>query len=146
MLGLHVAVPLHIHRHLRPPLSRPPSPPLPDPPPRHHRPPGPSPRPPQPPHVPHLRHHLRRAPPLRRRRNPRNQLVLAAIQDSIPMAPLLPARHAPLGARVLLVLRVLPLTIPAHVPYNTVGAATAEAGVLPGVQPLDRGVHVVPVA
>jgi len=92
------SLPLPIHHHLpltHSPPHPPPSPTLPSPPPQaHHRPPQPHPLPLLPPHAPGLRHH----PP-----HP---------HPPPPLGHLLPTRHTPHRAPLLLGLRLLPLQNP----------------------------------
>ncbi|KAG4967957.1 hypothetical protein JHK87_033608 [Glycine soja] len=56
--------------------------------------------------------------PLYRHRDPRHAVILAALQNPLTVAPLLPPWHAPRGERVLLVLCLLPLPLPPHVPHS----------------------------
>ncbi|XAR73911.1 Very-long-chain 3-oxoacyl-CoA synthase [Bertholletia excelsa] len=96
-MGLHVVLPLHLHLPLRRPLPHPPPLSLPPPPEQETSPSRSPPRPPQPRYGPHLRHNIRRNPPLCRGRDPRHPMVLAPLQDSLSVAPLLPNRNPPSG-------------------------------------------------
>lgn len=117
IMGSHVVIPLLINRFLYYNLYFPPPlPPFnPSNPTRFS---GTHTRFPQPNHVPHLSHNLHRNSLLRRRRNSRHPVVLAPIKNnSLSMAPLLPSRNPTFGSGLLLVLHVLPLSLPPHVPY-----------------------------
>lgn len=117
IMGLHVVISLHLHSSLSHPLHLPPRLTGPYSPTGPGRPARPNPGHTQPLHVPHLRHNLRRNPPLGRLRNPRNPLVLAPLQNPIPMAPLFPTRNPTLGSGLLLVLPLLPDPILPHAPH-----------------------------
>ena len=85
-MGSHVVLPLHLNRLLPlplnppPPLSFSPLSPL-------SNPSWAIPRRPQPLHVPHLRHDLCWHLPLCHSRDPRNAVVLAALQNPLTVAP-----------------------------------------------------------
>ena len=145
-MGLHVVIPLHLHSSLSHPLN--PSPPLTGPYSEtgSGRPTRPNSGHTQPLDVPHLRHNLRRNPPLRRLRNPRNPLVLAPLQNPIPMAPLFPTRNPTLGSGLLLVLPLLPDPILPHAPHFLHHTTTSQAGLVPALQPLNPHLHLLPLA
>lgn len=90
---------------------------------------------------------LRRNPPVHGGGDPRYALVLAPLENhAVPVAPLFSLRHAPLRARVLLVIRVLPLPFPPYSPDVLHDSpAPATLGV-PALQPLHPHLHVLPLA
>ncbi|GMN35434.1 hypothetical protein TIFTF001_005280 [Ficus carica] len=151
-MGLHVVIPHRSDRHLHrrrcnsplppehPPVPRPP-------PPETAHPSRPNPSRPQPHDVPDLRRHFPRNPPLSSRRDFRHAVAVAALEDQPrPVAPLLPARHAPHGARVLLVLRLLPLAVPPPAPDVLRHRPPPEAEPAPPLQPVGADRDVVPLA
>ncbi|KAJ8451820.1 hypothetical protein Cgig2_007303 [Carnegiea gigantea] len=146
IVGLHVVLPLHLHLSLRPPLSHPPPPPLPPPPAAATHPAGPHPGVALPLHGPHLLHHLIRHPFLLRRRDPRHAVVLAAEQDPFSVAPLFPTGHTPLGPGLLLVIRVLPLSIPPPPQDLLLSPPAPPPPDPPPPDPLDPRLHVLPMA
>ncbi|CAI0554430.1 unnamed protein product [Linum tenue] len=147
-MGIHLVLPRHLNRllprrrHLPPPPPRPNRPRRPPPP----HPSRPDPGPPQPHHGPNLRHDLRRDPPLRGLRDPRNPLVLAPDQNPIPVAPLLPHRNPPFRPGLLLVLHVLPLPIRPHAPHLRLHPLRPPPRLLPALQPHHPHRRVVPLA
>ncbi|GAB4848890.1 hypothetical protein Ancab_003702 [Ancistrocladus abbreviatus] len=145
IMGLHVVLPLHLTLLLHPPLFRhsPPPQPLPPPPPRPFR---SGPCPPLPVHGSNLRDNFFRHPPFRRGRNPRDSLVLAPVQDSFPVAPLLPLGHPPFWSRLLLVLHLLPLPIPPPLPHIFHHPQPPPPPLLPALQLLHPHLHVLPLA
>ncbi|KAF5468406.1 hypothetical protein F2P56_012558 [Juglans regia] len=62
------------------------------------------------------------------------------------MAPLLPPRHAPLRASLLLVLRLLPLPLPPPPPHILHHSSPPKAHVLHALQPVHSHLHVLPLA
>lgn len=145
-MGLHLVIPLHLHRFLHNSLSLPP--PLPtSPPPDPTRLVGPHTSTPQPLHGPDLRHHLHRNHLLRRRRDSRHPLVLAALQDHpVPVAPLFPPRHPFIGSGLLLVIHVLPIPIPPHFSDLFHHIPAAKALLFLSLQSLHSHFHVIPLA
>lgn len=146
VLGRNLAIPFHfyfhLHYHGRHPT--PPPPPLPLPP---SRPTGSFPGLSQPGSGSPLRHHIHRNPPLIHRRNTRHQVVLAAVQNAIPVAALLPPRHPPLRPRVLLVIHFLPLPLHPHLKdflHNP--KKPPQFPIFPALQPLDSHRHDVSMA
>lgn len=145
-MGLHVVLPRRRRYPLRRRRLHSPPPNVP-PPPRPSRPSRPHPRRPQPLHGLNLRHNLRRDPPLRRRGDSRHPLVLAPEQNHlIPVAVLFSARHAPLRARVLLVVHLLPLPLPPPPPHVLHRPPAPAPGVLPRVQPINPAPHLLHLA
>lgn len=145
IVGLHVVLPLLLHLCLRRPLHLPPpcASTLPSPeagaarPDSGHT---------QPRHGPDLRRDLRRDPPLRRCGDPRDAVVLAAVEDAVPVAPLLPARDAADRPRLLLVVRLLPLPLPPAPPDVLLRPPPPRARRLPPPPPIDPRLHVVSMA
>ncbi|TKY55792.1 Elongation of fatty acids protein 3 [Spatholobus suberectus] len=78
--------------------------------------------------------------------HPRHTVVLAALQDPLLVAPLLPPRNPPLRPRLLLVLHLLPLALPPHVAHSPRHPATSQAVFFPALQPLHLCLHVVSMA
>lgn len=142
-----MVISLRLHRFLRPSFSLPPPLPTSTPAPEPPRPVGTHTRPPQSRHGPHLRHHLHWNPILRRRRDPRYPVVLAAVQNHpLPVAPLLPPRHPPLGSGLLLVIHLLPLPIPPHFPDLFHNFPATAALFFLSLQPLNPHFHVLSMA
>uniref|UniRef100_A0A7C8ZGE0 Uncharacterized protein n=1 Tax=Opuntia streptacantha TaxID=393608 RepID=A0A7C8ZGE0_OPUST len=146
ILGLHVVFPLHLHLSLHPPLSHPPPPPLPLPPAAETHSAGPHPGCALSLHGPHLLHHLLRHPPLLRRRDPRHAVVLAAEQNPFSMVPLFSTGYSPIWPGLLLVLRILPLSIPPPPEDLLVSPPATAPPNPPPPNPLDPHLHVLPMA
>jgi len=72
-------------------------------------------------------------------------VALAALQDPSRVATLFPPRDAPLRPRFLLVLRFLPVALPAHVEHRGGRSTTSQAGFLQAVLSRDFHAHVIPV-
>ncbi|KAL1810459.1 hypothetical protein ACET3Z_027449 [Daucus carota] len=145
-MGRHVVISVHLNFLLHPPLCIPPS--LSS---SHPSDPTRSTRPitgfPQPPDVGNLRGYIHRHPLLRRRRDSRHAVVVAALEDhAAPMALLLPVRYPPLGSGLLLVLLVLPLPLPPHVPHNLPHLPPPQALLLLALQLVNPHPHVIPLA
>lgn len=62
------------------------------------------------------------------------------------MAPLFPTRHAPLRARLLLVIHLLPLPIPPSLTHILHRPPPWTAELLPALQPVNPLMHVVSLA
>lgn len=119
--------------------------------PHHHRPPetcaaGPDPGDPLSVHGDRLRCHLPRPAVIVASRDPRHAMVLAAIEDAVAVAPLLPARNAAHGPSFLLVLRVLLLAVPSSPPNSDRDPPAPAIDLRAAVQRIGAALHVVPVA
>lgn len=73
-------------------------------------------------------------------------MVLAPFQNPIPMAPLFPSRNPPLGPCLLLVLHLLPLSFPSHVPYNLHNLPNPKINLFSPFQQLHIDDHVISMA
>lgn len=73
-------------------------------------------------------------------------MVLAPLQDPLPVVPLLPTRNPSLGSGILLVVSILLDPIPPHATRLLHRPTTSQAGFLPALQPLHPDLHVVPLA
>ncbi|KAJ8431581.1 hypothetical protein Cgig2_025623 [Carnegiea gigantea] len=144
IMGVHLVLPRNLSRPLHPHIPHPPPPPLPPPPAAAAHPTRPDPGPPLPRDGAHLLHHLRRNPPLRRRRDPRHTVVLAAEQDHPnPMAPLFSTGYSPIGPGLLLVIHLLHLAVPPPPPNPLQPPPPPQPPNPPPPQPLLTDLHML---
>lgn len=100
----------------------------------------------QSPHDTLIRHDLRRNSLLSGRRNSRHQMVLAEVQDPIWMAPLFPTGNSSLRPCILLVIHLLPLSVPPNFQHVFQYSKKSYTLLCSPFQPLHSNMHVISLA